>query len=102
MRIGPCELSSHLFLSPLAGYTNLPFRLVVREIGGLDWVTTDLVKVAGSAISQGHGTAAAAIRVEELTRVYGRGGGVHDARWRPMAPDGGGARWRPAKTRFSS
>ncbi|MBI2496847.1 MAG: tRNA dihydrouridine synthase DusB [Opitutae bacterium] len=43
MRIGSCELSSNLFLSPLAGYTNLPFRLVVREIGGVDWTTTDLV-----------------------------------------------------------
>ncbi len=43
MRIGPYELGSDLFLSPLAGYTNLPFRLVVREIGGLDWTTTDLV-----------------------------------------------------------
>lgn len=43
MRIGPYEFGSNLFLSPLAGYTNLPFRLVVREIGGLDWVTTDLV-----------------------------------------------------------
>lgn len=43
MRIGPYEFGSHLFLSPLAGYTNLPFRLVVREIGGLDWTTTDLV-----------------------------------------------------------
>ena len=43
MRIGPLELPSHLFLSPLAGYTNLPFRLVVREIGGLGLCTTDLV-----------------------------------------------------------
>ena len=43
MRIGPLEFDSNLFLSPLAGYTNLPFRLVVREIGGLDWTTTDLV-----------------------------------------------------------
>jgi tRNA-dihydrouridine synthase B len=43
MRIGPYELNSNLFLSPLAGYTNLPFRLVVREIGGVDWTTTDLV-----------------------------------------------------------
>ena len=43
MRIGQHEFASNLFLSPLAGYTNLPFRLVVREIGGLDWVTTDLV-----------------------------------------------------------
>lgn len=43
MRIGRHEFGSNLFLSPLAGYTNLPFRLVVREIGGLDWATTDLV-----------------------------------------------------------
>ena len=37
MRIGSLNLSSNLFLSPLAGYTNLPFRLTLREIGGLDW-----------------------------------------------------------------
>ena len=43
MRIGPHELASPLFLSPLAGYTNLPMRLTVRELGGLGWATTDLV-----------------------------------------------------------
>ncbi len=43
MRIGSLELASNLFLSPLAGYTNLPFRLVVREIGGVGLCTTDLV-----------------------------------------------------------
>jgi tRNA-dihydrouridine synthase B len=43
MRLGPYELSSNLFLSPLAGYTNLPMRLTIRELGGLDWATTDLV-----------------------------------------------------------
>src|SRR5215475_12307400 len=43
MRIGSLQLGSNLFLSPLAGYTNLPFRLTVREIGGLDLATTDLV-----------------------------------------------------------
>ena len=42
-RIGSIELKSNLFLSPLAGYTNLPFRLTVRELGGLDLATTDLV-----------------------------------------------------------
>lgn len=36
-------LASNLFLSPLAGYTNLPFRLVIREIGGVGLCTTDLV-----------------------------------------------------------
>lgn len=43
MRIGSLDLASNLFLSPLAGYTNLPFRLVVREIGGVGLCTTDLV-----------------------------------------------------------
>ena len=43
MRLGPLPLTSNLFLSPLAGYTNLPFRLAVREVGGLDLATTDLV-----------------------------------------------------------
>ena len=43
MKFGPLELKSNLFLSPLAGYTNLPFRLTIRELGGLDLATTDLV-----------------------------------------------------------
>src|SRR5512139_850119 len=43
MRIGSLTLSSNLCLSPLAGYTNLPFRLTVRELGGLGLATTDLV-----------------------------------------------------------
>ncbi len=43
VRIGSLNLDSNLFLSPLAGYTNLPFRLVVREIGGTGLCTTDLV-----------------------------------------------------------
>jgi tRNA-dihydrouridine synthase B len=43
MRLGSLNLKSNLFLSPLAGYTNLPFRLALREIGGLDLATTDLV-----------------------------------------------------------
>ena len=43
MRIGPLTVESNLCLSPLAGYTNLPFRLVVRELGGLGLATTDLV-----------------------------------------------------------
>jgi nifR3 family TIM-barrel protein len=43
MRLGPLTLSSNLFLSPLAGYTNLAMRLTVRELGGLGLATTDLV-----------------------------------------------------------
>src|SRR5437868_15312788 len=43
IRFGSLGLNSNLFLSPLAGYANLPFRLTVREVGGLDLATTDLV-----------------------------------------------------------
>lgn len=43
MQLGPLTLPSNLFLSPLAGYTNLPFRLTLREVGGLGLATTDLV-----------------------------------------------------------
>jgi tRNA-dihydrouridine synthase B len=43
MQFGTLNLTSNLFLSPLAGYTNLPFRLVLRELGGLGLATTDLV-----------------------------------------------------------
>ena len=53
MRLGPYELASNLFLSPLAGYTNLPMRLTIRELGGLDWATTDLVN-ARSLLEQNH------------------------------------------------
>jgi tRNA-dihydrouridine synthase B len=43
VQFGSLQLKSNLFLSPLAGYTNLPFRVALREIGGLDLATTDLV-----------------------------------------------------------
>ena len=43
IRFSSLELKSNLFLSPLAGYTSLPFRLVVRELGGIHLATTDLV-----------------------------------------------------------
>jgi nifR3 family TIM-barrel protein len=42
-RLGTLELATPLFLSPLAGYTNLPMRVTLRERGGLGLATTDLV-----------------------------------------------------------
>ena len=36
-------LDSPLMLSPMAGYTNLPFRAAIRSLGGLSIATTDLV-----------------------------------------------------------
>ncbi len=47
VRYGPLELPSRYLLSPLAGYTNLPFRRVVRSLGGVGLATTDLVNARG-------------------------------------------------------
>ncbi|MFO0841305.1 MAG: tRNA-dihydrouridine synthase [Gemmataceae bacterium] len=41
--LGPLALSSRFTLAPLAGYTNLAFRLAVRGVGGPGLATTDLV-----------------------------------------------------------
>src|SRR5205085_4264321 len=40
---GKLALATRFLLSPLAGFTNLPFRRIVREIGGVGLATTDLV-----------------------------------------------------------
>jgi tRNA-dihydrouridine synthase B len=40
---GSLQLPSRFLLAPLAGYTNLSFRLAVRALGGLGLATTDLV-----------------------------------------------------------
>ncbi len=47
LRFGSLALSSRYLLSPLAGYTNLPFRRIVREVGGVGLATTDLVNARG-------------------------------------------------------
>src|SRR5919204_4716362 len=43
VRLGALRLASRYLLAPLAGYTNLSFRLAVRALGGLGLATTDLV-----------------------------------------------------------
>lgn len=43
VRLGGLALRSRYVLAPLAGYTNLPFRLAVREVGPPGLATTDLV-----------------------------------------------------------
>ena len=40
---GSLRLPTRWHLSPLAGFTNLPFRRIVRGLGGLGLATTDLV-----------------------------------------------------------
>src|SRR5207248_9968700 len=43
LSVGTLRLASRFNLAPLAGYTNLPFRLSVRELGGVGLCTSDLV-----------------------------------------------------------
>src|SRR6184192_1831104 len=43
LTVGTLRPASRFHLAPLAGYTNLPFRLSVREIGGVGLCSTDLV-----------------------------------------------------------
>ena len=43
LQYGPHTLRSRYLLAPLAGYTNLPFRRVIHELGPMGLGTTDLV-----------------------------------------------------------
>lgn len=44
--IGTRVMPSRYFLAPLAGYTHMAFRRVVRRLGGLGLATTDLVQAS--------------------------------------------------------
>ncbi|MSR58650.1 MAG: tRNA-dihydrouridine synthase [Planctomycetaceae bacterium] len=46
IRIGSRTLATRYFLAPLAGYTHMAFRRVIRECGGVGLATTDLVQAA--------------------------------------------------------
>lgn len=47
LHYGTLALPTRYLLSPLAGYTNLPFRRIVRSLGGVGLGTTDLVNARG-------------------------------------------------------
>src|SRR5437016_1910519 len=49
LRYGPLTLPSRYHLAPLAGYTGLPLRRSVRELGGLGMATTDLINARAPA-----------------------------------------------------
>lgn len=46
MRIGSIELDNPIFLAPMAGYTNLPFRILAREFGA-GAVFTEMISAKG-------------------------------------------------------
>ncbi|QDU60197.1 tRNA-dihydrouridine synthase C [Planctomycetes bacterium Pan216] len=47
LRIGDRTFDSNLFLSPIAGFYDLPFRLSIRPLGGLGLAYTELVNPKG-------------------------------------------------------
>lgn len=45
--IGPLEISPPLFQAPMAGYTNYAFRQLLRSLGGVGLVCTEMVSARG-------------------------------------------------------
>jgi len=43
IKIKNLQIQSNLFLAPLAGYTNLPFRIAIRQNGGVGLTVSELV-----------------------------------------------------------
>lgn len=52
MRIGSIKLQTPLLLAPMAGYCDLPFRILCRELGGVGLACTDLLNC--HSILKGH------------------------------------------------
>jgi len=52
LNIGSLEIENDLVLAPMAGYTNLGFRLTIKKLGaGL--VTTEMVSAMGLTLNHG-------------------------------------------------
>jgi tRNA-dihydrouridine synthase B len=54
MLLGNLKLATNLLLSPIAGYCDLAFRLVIRPLGGLGLACTDLVNPRGVLRQSSH------------------------------------------------
>src|SRR5688500_1046184 len=55
LRIGPVQLKTPMLLAPMAGYCDLPFRILCRELGGVGLASTDLLNC--HSILRGNATA---------------------------------------------
>ncbi len=47
LRLGPLELASPVLAAPIAGFTDLVFRSIVREYGGCGLIFTEMVSAGG-------------------------------------------------------
>jgi nifR3 family TIM-barrel protein len=47
LRIGTLQLANNLCLAPMAGFTNVAFRLIAKEVGGCGLVASEMVAAIG-------------------------------------------------------
>jgi tRNA-dihydrouridine synthase B len=47
LRIGSLQLGNNLCLAPMAGFTNVAFRLIAKEVGGCGLVASEMVAAIG-------------------------------------------------------
>ena len=47
LKIGNIELENNLILAPMAGVTNLPFRIICKEVGNPGLVCTEMASSRG-------------------------------------------------------
>jgi len=47
VKIGSLQLANNLTLAPMAGFTNVAFRLIAKEVGGCGLVATEMVAALG-------------------------------------------------------
>ncbi len=52
LRIGHLVLRNNLCLAPMAGFTNVAFRLIAKEVGGCGLVATEMVAALGNPGAQ--------------------------------------------------
>jgi tRNA-dihydrouridine synthase B len=75
--IGPVHLPNNLCLAPMAGFTNLAFRLIAKEVGGCGLVATEMVAALDRGLPRQQirfGTLTANVAAEKplAMQVYGR------------------------------
>lgn len=69
LRIGGVQLATNLLLAPIAGYCDLAFRMVCRELGGVGLACTDLLSPQG--LLRGSATSLDLARTNEFDRPVG-------------------------------
>jgi tRNA-dihydrouridine synthase B len=73
------QLPSRYCLAPLAGFTHLSFRRVIRELGGLGLATTDLVSARGLISESSRSLRIIATCPEDkplAVQIFGQDGGI--------------------------